>query len=83
MDDLVSIATTELLRKDLCEEYNGDTFIDYVIERNKTSWFRRNLWNLTYWIVLHRPNGVLSDMLFAAYRMGVVDERFDPFGNDK
>lgn len=79
MDDLVGIATTELLRKDLYEEYKKDKFIDCVVKRNKKSWFRRNLWNLTYWIMRHRPNGVLSDMLFTAYRIGVVDERFDPF----
>lgn len=78
MDYLESIETQQLVRKKLSKTYLADDQLAFIIKRNKRSFIRRNLWNLIHWFATHRPQGVLADMLFAAYRMGLEDATFEP-----
>lgn len=67
-----AVYSGELIRKDV-NKYRNDIFIKRILERNRSHGFRRILWNIVALCVEHRYDGVLADMLFTAYRMGVHD----------
>ena len=77
MDTVERIEKEMLYRKEVARDYQMDSALKKVINRNRKNWFRRHLWNLLFWFVWHNRGSVLSDMLFAAYRMGINDTRYD------
>lgn len=78
MDYLESIEAQAVVRKKLSKAYLADEQLAFVVKRNKRSFIRRNLWNFIHWFATRRPQGVVADMLFAAYRMGLEDATFEP-----
>lgn len=65
----------EVIRKDMLHSrYASDPYMEISIERNKNG-IRRIIFNLLVKHVVNNYAGILADMLFIAYRMGINDGR--------
>lgn len=74
-DSLEALYTGELIRKDLSHErYALDPYIVMRIERNRCG-IRRIIWNMLVSHIMKHYKGILADMLFVAYRVGINDGR--------
>ena len=73
MKDLDAVYSDDLMRKEVREYREKDRFINMVIDRYNKSLIKRNVWNLVVGYIECHHGSVLGDMLFVAYRMGIVD----------
>ena len=74
-DSLEGTYSGEVIRKDLLHKrYASDPYMRASLVRNEHG-IRRIIWNMLVTHITKHHSGLLADMLFVAYRIGINDGR--------